>query len=415
LNGLNLQCGTSYRALAEAVRRGLVDESVVDANVLRLLEARYRLGEMDGVSPWDNLDPALVEGPEHRALSLRMAEESIVLLQNRGNILPLSGDSRIALLGPNGDYASMQWGNYNPVPKTTVTLLDAMKTALGDIRYIKGCGHTDALEDIDSLLQELAEVDVVVFAGGISPRLEGEEMNVEIPGFSGGDRTDIELPAVQRRLLAALHDAGKKVVLVNFSGSAMGLVPETESCDAILQAWYPGQDGGTAIVNVLMGNVSPSGKLPVTFYRSVADLPDAEDYNMEGHTYRYFRGDPLYPFGFGLSYTEFSYGKPFIRGNSLVVPVKNTGKRDADEVVQLYVSRPDDPQGPVRTLRDWKRVSIPAGKTVKVSFKISDNTFVWWSSEAQKMLPLFGTYLLQAGPSSAEAQSVEYSYSESFL
>ena len=414
-NGLNLECGTSYRALAEAVRRGLVEESVVDANVLRLLEARFRLGEMDGVSPWDNLDPSLVEGAEHRALSLKMAEESLVLLQNRGDMLPLSGDVNLALVGPNADYASMQWGNYNPVPKTTVTLHEAMKNEFGDITYFKGCGHTDGLEDVDALLRELEGTDVVVFAGGISPQLEGEEMNVEIPGFSGGDRTDIELPAVQRRLLAALHDAGKKIVLVNFSGSAMGLVPETESCDAILQAWYPGQDGGTAIVNVLTGRVSPSGRLPVTFYRSVADLPDPEDYNMEGHTYRYFKGEPLYPFGFGLGYTTFSYGKPMVRGNSLVVPVKNTGHRDGTEVVQLYVSRPDDTKGPVRTLRDWKRVAIPAGKTVKVSFELSDNTFVWWSEEAQKMLPLFGTYLLQAGPSSAEAQSVEYSYSESFL
>ena len=144
-----------------------------------------------------------------------------------------------------------------------------------------------------------------MFAGGISPRVEGEEMPVELPGFRGGDRTDIELPAVQRQLLAALHRAGKKVVLVNFSGSAMGLVPETETCDAIVQAWYPGEEGGEALADVLFGDVAPSGKLPVTFYKNIGQVPDYENYDMKGRTYRYFDGEPLFPFGHGLSYTTF--------------------------------------------------------------------------------------------------------------
>ena len=151
----------------------------------------------------------------------------------------------------------------------------------------------------------LDSIDVVVFAGGISPQLEGEEMPVSVPGFSGGDRTSIALPAIQGQILKALHDAGKKVVLVNFSGSAIGLEEEAQWCDAILQAWYPGQEGGTAVADVLYGDVNPSGKLPVTFYKDVSQLPDVEDYNMEGHTYRYFRGEPQWPFGFGLSYTTF--------------------------------------------------------------------------------------------------------------
>ena len=395
--GLQLECGSSFRGLAQAVRMGLLDESVLDTNLLPLLAERFKLGEMDGESPWDGLDPSLVEGPEHRALSLKMAEESLVLLQNRDGILPLASGARLALVGPNADDKSMQWGNYNPVPKQTVTLLEAMLEEYPDLVYQKGCGHTDGLCDVDSLISALENVDVVVFAGGISPRLEGEEMPVKIPGFDCGDRTDLELPAVQRELLGRLHDAGKKVVLVNFSGSAMGLVPETGSCDAILQAWYPGEEGGTAIMNVLSGRVAPSGKLPVTFYRSVADLPDAEDYNMEGHTYRYFRGEPLYPFGYGLSYASFEYGKPVVKGRTLEVKVTNTGTCDAAEVVQLYVSRPDDPDGPIRTLRDWKRVLIPAGKTVKVSFPLTDDTFVWWSEEAGDMVVLPGTYQLHAG------------------
>ena len=409
-NGLNLECGTSYRALAAAVRKGLVDESVLDANLQRLLEERFRLGEMDGESPWDNMDPALVEGPEHRALSLKMAEESLVLLQNRGGVLPLAPGTRLALVGPNADDAEMQWGNYNPVPKQTVTLLEALRQDYPDLFFEPGCGLTDGAADVASLLKALEGVDLVVFAGGISPRVEGEEMPVEIPGFDGGDRTSLELPEVQRNLIAALREAGKRIVLVNFSGSAMGLVPEAENCDAILQAWYPGQEGGTAIANVLSGRVSPSGKLPVTFYRSVADLPDVEDYNMEGHTYRYFRGEVLFPFGYGLSYASFSYGKPELKGSTLVVPVTNTGACDATETVQLYLTRPDDPAGPIRTLRGWQRVSIPAGKTVKVRFPLTDSTFEWWSEEKQDMMPMPGAYVLQVGPSSADVQAVEYRY-----
>ncbi len=409
-NGLNMECGVSYQGLPDAVNLGLLDEKTLDSNLLPVLAARFRLGEMDGVSPWDDLDSTMVEGPEHRALSLKMAEESLVLLQNRGDLLPLPKGIKLALVGPNADDAQMQWGNYNPVPKETVTLLEAMREEYPDLVYERGCGLTDCEGDVEQLLKSFDGVDLVVFAGGISPQVEGEEMPVEIPGFDGGDRTDIELPAVQRRLLAALHDAGKKIVLVNFSGSAMGLVPETENCDAILQAWYPGQEGGTAIMNVLTGRVSPSGRLPVTFYRSVADLPEVEDYNMEGHTYRYFRGEALYPFGYGLSYTAFSYGKPVLRGKTLVVPVKNTGARDAEETVQFYISRPDDPSGPIRTLRDWKRVRIPAGKTVKVRFRLTDDTFTWWSAADQKMLPLHGEYLLSVGPSSSEVNSVSFNW-----
>ncbi len=159
-------------------------------------------------------------------------------------------------------------------------------------------------------------------------------------------------------------------------------------------------------MNVLSGRAAPSGKLPVTFYCSVSDLPDVEDYNMEGHTYRYFRGESLFPFGFGLSYTTFSYGEPVLRGHNLEVKVSNTGKVDATEIVQLYVSRPDDPSGPVCTLRDWRRVRIPAGKTVKVSFPLSDKTFEWWSEKEGNMVPLRGSYVLGVGPSSAELRSV---------
>ncbi len=451
--GVDVECGNTYVNIPEAVQMGVLDEAYLDRNLLRVLTQRFRLGEMDGESPWDSLPDDIVEGPEHRALSLKMAHESIVLLQNKGGILPLKQGQKIALIGPNADDAEMLWGNYNPVPKSTVTLLQAMQKRVEGLVSFKGCGILDTkykpqgnpafaqfasmseseLRDIakqyainvqdiltyvrreqqtaqsflpelneEDVLRQLEGIDIVVFAGGISPRLEGEEMPVQVPGFSGGDRTDIELPDVQRRLLKALHDAGKKVILVNFSGSAIGLVPETESCDAILQVWYPGQEGGTAIADVLFGDVNPSGKLPVTFYRSADQLPEVEDYNMEGHTYRYFRGTPLFEFGYGLSYTSFSIGKPKVKDGYVEVKVKNRGKVDGTEVVQLYVRKPSDTTGPDKTLRGYTRVSVPAGKSVKVRIPINEETFLWWNEEKQDMTPVEGKYILMAGGSSSD-------------
>ena len=461
--GVDTECGDAYRHIPEAVEQGLLDEADLDRNLIRLFTARFQLGEMDDISLWDDLPESIVEGPEHRALSRKMAQETMVLLQNKGGILPLQAGANIALVGPNGDDAEMQWGNYNPVPNGTITLYEALKERIPGLKYVRGCGIVGAeyapkpdpnnpltqalgksqeeLEaiakqyaiglrdimnyvrrqermassflpelDVQAVLNELEGIDIVIFAGGISPRFEGEEMPVELPGFKGGDRTDIQLPQVQRDLMKALHDAGKKVILVNFSGCAIGLVPETESCDAILQAWYPGQEGGAAIAEVLFGDVAPSGKLPVTFYRDINDLPDFENYDMKGHTYRYFTGKPLYPFGYGLSYTTFRYKRAKIRNNSLIIPVKNTGKREATEVVQVYVRRKGDPDGPAKTLRAFRRVTIPAGKTIKVCIPLEDETFLWWDEEKQDMVPLHGKYELLYGGNSADLRKKKYTF-----
>lgn len=460
-NGMNVECGETFKYIPEAVRQGLLTEEEVDDCLFLQLVERYRLGEMDGVSEWDGLSEDIVEGEEHRGLSLRMARESMVLLQNKDGVLPLAKDVKVALIGPNADDVEMMWGNYNAIPHQTTTLRAALADRLGDaLVYDRACGILDSkyvLEsthgmdltgiteeqiealaqryavspneirnmarqfnrmkdnfypdpDIPALLSKLADVDVVIFAGGISPRLEGEEMPVKCPGFASGDRTDIELPDVQRRVLKALHEAGKKIVLVNFSGSAMGLVPETESCDAILQAWYPGQEGGTAIAEVLYGEVNPSGKLPVTFYRNVEQLPDFEDYNMEGHTYRYFRGTPLYPFGYGLSYTTFEYGKASVKKGELLFKLKNTGRKDGTETVQLYVSRSDDKKGPVKTLRAFRRVDVAAGKAVTVNIPLKDEMFEWWNPETGKMEIRHGEYVLHYGASSSDVKSVKYTF-----
>ena len=448
--GTDLNCGSSYESMPEAVKSGKLSESDVDRSLVRLLAARIRLGELEhNVAPWAHLGDDIVEGEEHLALSRKMAAETFVLLQNKGGVLPLKADSRIALVGPNADDREMQWGNYNGIPDRTVTLLDGLKARIPDIKYVRGCGlvgaenlkgldsrgilkgldltdeqirelaHSTGREewdireyiesrkhltelmlpalDIKKVLKELEGIDVVVFAGGISPMLEGEEMDVPVPGFSGGDRTDIELPAVQRELLSALHKAGKKVVLVNFSGCAIGLEPEIESCDAILQAWYPGEEGGSALADVLMGDVAPSGKLPVTFYRNAGQLPDFSDYSMKGRTYRYFEGDPLFAFGYGLSYTTFEYGDAVVGSKSVEIPLTNSGACDADEVVQLYVRRVDDTEGPRMSLRGFKRVHVPAGETVTVSIPLGDETFLAWSEEKQDMIPFGGEWQLFYG------------------
>lgn len=258
--------------------------------------------------------------------------------------------------------------------------------------------------NLPELLRQVAPADVVIFAGGISPSLEGEEMPVSASGFRGGDRVDIQLPAVQRQLLKALKSAGKRVVLVNFSGSAIGLEPEKSSCDAILQAWYPGQAGGTAIARVLYGDYNPAGRLPVTFYRDTLQLPDFQDYSMRGRTYRYLKETPSFAFGHGLSYTTFRYGEGRIEEDALVIPVSNTGTRDGEEVVQLYLQRPDDPEGPQRTLRGFCRIAIAAGETKEVRFPLTEAMFRWWDAASNTVRPLSGQFTLLYGGSSERSQ-----------
>ena len=264
--------------------------------------------------------------------------------------------------------------------------------------------------NIDASVACVKDADVVVFAGGISPLLEGEEMGVNLPGFRGGDRTDIELPAVQRELIHALHRAGKKIILVNCSGSPIALEPETKNCEAILQAWYPRQAGGTAVADVLFGDYNPGGRLPVTFYRNMSQLPDFEDYNMTGRTYRYMTQQPLFPFGYGLSYTTFEYGNLSLAKEQiklgeplkLTVNVTNNGQRDGEEVVQVYLKKQDDAEGPGKTLRAFKRVRIPAGKSVEVAFDLNGKELEWWDAQSNTMRVCAGRYDVMVGKSSQD-------------
>lgn len=290
-----------------------------------------------------------------------------------------------------------------------------------------------AKTDIPQLLSETKDVDCYIFVGGISPFLEGEEMKVYFDGFKGGDRTSIQLPKIQRETIAALHKTGKPVVYVNMSGSAIGMDPEKQICDAILQAWYPGQAGGQAVCDVLFGDYNPAGRLPITFYKDVNDLPDYHDYNMPGHTYRYYQGTPTFAFGEGLSYSKFEYGeaqfmkvtkkvteKDAAKPNGtttittfkvtnkisrkeegeLVVPVTNTSHRDGEEVVQVYLKRVGEKDGPQLSLRGFKRISIKAGETINVSIPMDEFNFRTYNPASGKMEMQKGEYILYYGKSS---------------
>jgi beta-glucosidase len=551
LAGTDVECGFDYvyKSIPEAVKRGLLTEEEVDKHVLRLLEGRFDLGEMDDPSlvSWSSIPMSEVNNKEKVNIALRMAQESMTLLQNRNGVLPLSKKAKVAVVGPNAADQVVLWGNYNGTPNRTVTILEGIRSKAGKQRvtYERGCDlvndkmlisyydqcsfegkkgvkgsfwnnptrqgqpvtvqmeprpisvttygqHTFAPDvalenfsasyqtvfrptesgqvllslescgkfqlrvngelkqdmdtwrttltrtvidarageeyqieilyeqvptwaanlkfnlgrevDIDfaETIDKLKDVETVVFVGGIAPSLEGEEMPVEIPGFKGGDRTDIELPAVQRRFLRALKQAGKKVVLVSCSGSAIAFLPETESCDAILQAWYPGEQGGQAVADVLYGDYNPCGKLPVTFYKDSTQLPDFEDYAMKGRTYRYME-DALFPFGYGLSYTSFQLGEARQdEANPLrfTVEVKNQGSREGTEVVQVYIRRTADVNGPLKSLRAFRRVTVAAGKSETMTLELQPKDFETFDEHSNTMRVVGGEYEVYYGTSS---------------
>ena len=393
--GTDVECGSSYGSLVDGVKEGRIKEETINKSLIRLLEARFRLGDFDDphLNPWNRIPEERLCCKEFADLALEAARKSIVLLRNEKNILPLSENDTqgLYIMGPNANDEEMQWGNYNGFPLHTITLAEGIKTINPSATLIPW------KRDVQQQVEAAANAKTVIFCGGISPRLEGEEMNVNEPGFKGGDRTMIEMPQDQRDILAALHKAGKRVILAICSGSAMGLVPEQQSTDAILQVWYGGQAGGQAVAEVLFGRVNPSGRLPITFYRNVDQLPDFEDYNMEGHTYRFFRGEPLYPFGYGLSYSKFVYGKPRFADGMLTLSVSNKSKRDGEETVLVYLNKVGDTDGPIRTLRAFQRVEVPAGSTQTVSIPLPDSAFEWWDVKSNAMRILPGQYVIQVG------------------
>ena len=422
--GTDLNCGGTYSALVTAVHSGLISEDEINTALRRVLTERFRLGLFDPPTyAYAKITAADNDTPQHGELALRAARESMVLLKNNG-LLPLDPAKlkRVAVIGANADDTRMLQGNYNGTPSHPVSILQGLKDALGpsvEVTYARGCplavNATDtfgpASPDYQQALDAAKGADVVIYVGGISARLEGEEMRVTMVGFTGGDRTRIELPQVQEDLLKALSAVGKPVVFVNCSGSAMAIPWETDHLAAILQAWYPGENGGTAVADVLLGRYNPAGRLPVTFYSSTTDLPDFQDYSMANRTYRYYGGKALFPFGYGLSYTKFAYGKPRFSARRLrpagklqiTVPVHNTGARDGDEVVQVYVRhvRSAVPQ-PLHSLCAFQRVSVPKGQTRAATLTVSPAQFRYWNVTKKSYVVEPGAYEIQIGSSSAD-------------
>ena len=337
-------------------------------------------------------------------------------------IFSISGDDRIRLL-VDGDTLVNLWQARQRIQNGQHELqVKAGHDYRIQIDYVQETGYGALNFDIQhksaptpqELLAQVGDAKTVIFVGGISPRLEGEEMRVSEPGFRGGDRTSIELPQAQRDVLRWLHEAGKKVVFVNCSGGAVAMVPELETCDAILQWWYDGEQGGTALADVLTGQYNPSGKLPVTFYRCTDELPDFLDYTMKNRTYRYYTGEPLFPFGHGLSYTTFEMKDLKVReakdgSLEISVMVKNTGKADGTETVQVYFRRTADKEGPVKTLCGYQQVSLKAGESQVVTVALPRQRLETWDVQSNTMRFLPGQYLLMAGPSSADAMLLKTS------
>ena len=427
-SGADLECGNSFPALRQAYKDGKVSDADLDRAVFRILKARFELGEMDPEASvfWNEIPRELLACDEHNDLALKMARETMTLLQNKGRVLPLSRNAKYAVTGPNAADSLVMWGNYNGIPRRTITVLEGITAQVGaeNVVYAKGCEIAEIASDEgtysetegnyhDEALSRAAEgeaasmdmsvfddVDAIIFVGGLSPKLEGEEMRVNFKGFRGGDRTSIELPETQRRYIAQLKKTGKPVIFVHLSGSAVALAPEVENCDAILQGWYAGQTGGQAVADVLFGDYNPAGRLPVTFYASDADLPDFGDYNMEGHTYRYFKGKPLFPFGHGLSYSKFRYRRAKIKDGVLRIPVKNVSRRDGDEVVQVYIRKADDVEGPLMSLRGFKRVSIKARKKAVVEIPMSAENIDLFNPETGRLEAAAGEYIIYYGGTS---------------
>ncbi|MCR4602163.1 MAG: glycoside hydrolase family 3 C-terminal domain-containing protein [Prevotella sp.] len=326
--------------------------------------------------------------------------------------LYINADDKMRIL-LNGDTVVNVWQSRRRSQEATRDLnIEAGKEYQLVIEYVQEDNMANMQFDIrkrytptrDQLLADIGKAKVVVFVGGISPRVEGEQMRVEEPGFKGGDRTSIELPQAQRDLLRTLHEAGKQIIFVNCSGGAVALSPEAEYCDAILQAWYGGEQGGTALAEVITGKTNPSGKLPLTFYKDDTQLPDFLDYRMKGRTYRYFEGEPLYPFGYGLSYTSFNISNPQYNAgqHTVACTIKNTGKREGTETVQVYIRRTADTEGPLKTLRAYQRVTLKAGESRQVAIAFPRDRFENWDASTNTMRVVPGEYELMVGTSSAD-------------
>jgi Beta-glucosidase-related glycosidases len=426
LAGSDLSCGPEMAALKEALQKDPEILKNIDTALVHLLMTRFKLGMFDppGYVPFSAVSIADNNTEEHRTLAKQVALESMVLLKNKGNLLPLKKQiSTIAVIGPYANNVNVLLGNYNGTPSAPVTFLQGIRSRAGAIKilYAEGVStpdlkYTNLRQGEDSLAKALAiakKADVIIVVAGISSALEGEEgdANVQLEGFYKGDRTTLEIPAEQEDLVKKLIATGKNVILVLTSGSALSINWEKAHVPVILHAWYPGEEAGNALAAILFGDYNPAGRLPVTFYKSVNDLPPFEDYNMKGRTYRYFQKEALYPFGYGLSFSHFSYSGIRVDKNRIhsidslkvTLQIKNDGSVDGAEVVQLYARKIDNGNNyPIRSLQGFKRVFIQKNQIQKITFTLSADQLHYFDESANDYKVAPGDYELEVGSSSAD-------------
>lgn len=424
LHGTDVECGkVTYKSLAQAVKDGRLSEQQLNLSLKRLFTIRFRLGMFDPAEmvKYNKIGTEVLEAPAHHDQALKIARQSIVLLKNASHTLPLNRKlKKIAVIGPNANNAVSVLGNYNGTPTHVVTALEGIKAKVSpgtEVSYHKGVdftGDSTTHPNYTAIADSVKDADVIIYIGGIAPQLEGEEMRVNKPGFHGGDRTSILLPALQTQLLRALKATGKPVVFVMMTGSAIAAPWEAANLPAIVNAWYGGQSAGTAIADVLFGDYNPAGRLPVTFYASDSDLPSFTDYTMNNRTYRYFKGKPLYGFGYGLSYSNFEYSQLRVpatvnKNGKLVVHVKvtNTSHRDGEEVSELYISHKGLKQRTaIRALKGFQRFFLKAGQSKDVTFILSSQDLSIVGDDGNLMEPK-GKLEICAGGSQPDAQTIK--------
>ncbi len=430
--GCDLTCGNEYMEMETAVADGTITEKELDISVTRLMLALFKLGMFDNDSlvSYSKIHFTENNTPEHDALAKKAAMESMVLLQNKSKLLPLNTlagtKTTIAVVGPFANDKTVLNGNYNGTPAAPVTFLEGIKKKLGNnatiitnnfIKKPEKSYASDANRDdsIAKTVDACKNASLVIFCGGIDATVEGEESKIDLKGFYKGDRIDLNLPEVQLKTLKALKAAGKKVILVLTNGSALALNWENENLDGIIEAWYPGQQGGNALAAILTGAYNPSGRLPITFYKSEKDLPEFEDYSMKGRTYKYFTGSPLYPFGYGLSYATFEYQnirlskQTAIESDSITatVDVKNTSTVVGTEVVELYANAKGiSAFRPIKTLIGFAKTTIKAGETKKVTIKFGVKALRQFDEAKDDYTVYAGLYEIGVGASSGDIKTV---------
>ena len=406
--GTDVNCGSTYHYVMKAYEKGLISEDKIRESAVRLFTCRYMLGIMEG-SEYDDIPFEVVECKAHLAKAREAAEKSCVLLKNDG-LLPLDAAKlkTVGVVGPNADSRLSLIGNYHGTSSRYVTVLEGLQDALGEdarVLYSEGCHlYKDKVEDLGKVDDRITEAvtvarhsDVVICVVGLDETLEGEEGD-QGNSSASGDKFDLLLPASQRRMLDAVLAVGKPTVICLMAGSAIDLGAAADKADAVLLTWYPGARGGQTVADILLGRVSPSGKLPVTFYHNnqLARMPEFTDYSMKSRTYRYLEEEPLYPFGYGLTYGDCRVVSARRDGGAAILEIANDGARDTQEVAQIYARNEDSAHAPRNPrLVAFRRVSVPAGGTICVTLPIPAERLLVIDDEGESVAE--GEVVLYAG------------------